>query len=113
MKNHFELGKEGEKLAAKFLKKQGFFVLEKNLRLPQCEIDIICTDKKVLRFVEVKTRSSTEFANPREAVDFKRRQNYRRAGEFYVKINNLQNVPLHFDIIEVVGKEITYLPDDF
>jgi len=54
-------GKEGEKIAAAYLKKNGYRIIEINFRCPIGEIDIVAKEKDDLVFVEVKTRKSMEF----------------------------------------------------
>lgn len=69
-KRHF--GLEGERLAADFLKKHNFLIIERNFRIRNGEIDIIAIDKSekepVLVFVEVKTRSSKQFGSALESI---------------------------------------------
>ena len=62
------LGKRGEAAAANFLASQGYTVLGENLRTPYGEIDLLAEDAGMLVFVEVKTRTSTTFGAPEEAV---------------------------------------------
>ena len=59
---HF--GKEGEKAAVKFLKKQGYRIIEKNYRNKSGEIDIVAEQDQVLVFVEVKSRADGEYGEP-------------------------------------------------
>ena len=50
------LGKQGEEIAAKYLARNGFKVIERNFKRPYGEIDIVCSDKTgLLVIVEVKT----------------------------------------------------------
>mgnify|MGYP001769567243 FL=1 len=51
-------GKEGEKIAAAFLKKNGYRVMETNFRCPLGEIDMIAEEDGDIVFIEVKTRKS-------------------------------------------------------
>ncbi|MEE8424042.1 MAG: YraN family protein, partial [Thermodesulfobacteriota bacterium] len=67
-------GAMGEELASKFLKKQGYKIVEKNFRTSLGEIDIIALDKGTITFVEVKTRKSTAFGYPQEAVGLKKQK---------------------------------------
>ena len=55
MAKHNEIGIIGENLAATFLMKQGFSILERNYRVRVGEIDIIAQKDNVLHFVEVKS----------------------------------------------------------
>jgi putative endonuclease len=50
------LGQSGERLAADYLRKEGYEVVERNVRRPEGEIDLVALDKETLVFVEVKLR---------------------------------------------------------
>jgi len=52
-----EIGKLGESIAAQFLERKGFKILERNYRKPWGEIDIIAEKSGMVRFVEVKSVS--------------------------------------------------------
>lgn len=62
------VGRFGEELAARHLQDEGMAVLERNWRCPRGELDIVAVDGAELVFVEVKTRSSTAFGQPAEAL---------------------------------------------
>lgn len=62
------LGREGEALAARWLEEQGYTVVERNWRCTLGELDLIVRRDGVTVFVEVKTRSSTAFGHPFEAI---------------------------------------------
>lgn len=61
MAEHNEIGKIGEDLAATFLMKQGFIIIERNYRVKVGEIDIIAKKDNTLRFVEVKSVKVRDF----------------------------------------------------
>lgn len=61
-------GALGEKLAADYLRKQGYRIRETNYRMAIGELDIIAEDKDYLVFVEVRTRRSTGFGLPEESI---------------------------------------------
>ena len=52
-----DIGDLGEKLAAKYLKKQGYRVLGRNLHFGKNELDLVVKNREVIAFVEVKARS--------------------------------------------------------
>lgn len=110
------LGKEGEELALRFLKKQGYRIIGKNYRTPFGEIDIIADDGGVLVFVEVKTRSGDAFGSPFEAVDRKKRDKIRKVALCYMK-RIRKEPPARFDVlsIDVDGrqKKIDHIKDAF
>ena len=96
------LGRKGEDIACKALKKDKCRVLEKNYRCRQGEIDIVAEDKgKVLCFVEVKAKSSMGFGLPEEAVT-RRKQNKIQAAAFsYIESRGLKSRPMRFDVVSV------------
>lgn len=67
--NHIDIGHKGEELAAVFLARKGYTILETNYRASHAEVDIIAQDKNgVLVFVEVKTRTNLAFGRPEAFV---------------------------------------------
>ena len=94
------LGKKGEKLAVKYLKKQGCKILLTNYVTPAGEADIVCQDKDEIVFVEVKTRTSDSYGTPAEAVGKQKRERYVKIAKFYwLKTGEEPNA--RFDVIEV------------
>jgi putative endonuclease len=68
MKAKDALGRQGEDVAAGYLAGQGFRVVERNWRCEHGEIDVVAVEGRDTVFVEVKTRSSTAFGHPFEAI---------------------------------------------
>lgn len=107
-------GKTGESLAARFLEKQGFKIIEQNWRYSRMgEIDIIAQDKNTLVFIEVKARSSNFFGDPLESVDEKKFNKIQKLAEIYlIKNPQIEFKDIRFDLIGILLKEkpeITYL----
>ncbi|MEC4840811.1 YraN family protein [Mycobacteroides chelonae] len=73
-----QIGSRGEDLAADYLSKDGFTVLDRNWRCRYGELDIIAADGEVLVFVEVKTRTGRAFGTPAEAVTHTKLRRLRR-----------------------------------
>ena len=69
-----KLGDEGESLAASFLKKKGYHIVQQNFRTRIGEIDIIAEEGGNLVCVEVKTRESFYYGRPFEAVDARKKE---------------------------------------
>lgn len=80
-----ERGNWGESLAVDYLRDAGWEVLERNWRCEAGEIDVIARDGATLVFVEVKTRTSTMFGWPAEAVTARKRQRLRRLVARYLE----------------------------
>ncbi len=93
-------GLEGEERAAKYLKKQGYYIIAKNFQTRFGEIDIIAEDKEYIVFVEVKSRSEKSIAEPREFVDLRKQRKIIKTAEIYLSENPAEKQP-RFDVVEV------------
>ena len=78
-----ETGILGEKLAAGFLQKQGYHILQTNYRCPEGEVDIVARYKDRLVFVEVRTKRSSEFGSPEESITPAKMDKLRRVAAHY------------------------------
>jgi putative endonuclease len=116
MAEHNELGKLGEELAAEYLQKNGYAILETNWVFQKAEIDILALKNNTLAVIEVKTRSSIEFGLPQDFVKPKKIQLLVKAVHAYVTENDL-DLDVRFDIIAISkkGQEfvIEHLTDAF
>ncbi|MBX3442418.1 MAG: YraN family protein [Planctomyces sp.] len=95
------LGDEGERLAARFLKRQGYRILMRQARNRFGEIDLIALDGDVLVFVEVKSRRDALRESPAERVDSAKRRTLTRAALAWLKRRGLLNRRGRFDIVTV------------
>lgn len=100
MAEHNELGKLGEEMAVKFLRKDGYTILHTNWTFQKAEIDIIAQKENTLAIVEVKTRSSLEFGLPQDFVKPKKIQLLVKAVDAFVNERDL-NIEVRFDIIAI------------
>ncbi len=109
-----ELGIQGEVTAKEYLENLGYKIVATNYKNKIGEIDIICKDKDVLVFVEVKTRQSIKFGYPREAVNYYKQQKIRNVASGYLKFKGLyEKVAVRFDVIDIVGEKITHIKNAF
>ena len=107
------LGRNGEKLAEKYLKKQKYKILEKNYKTHLGEIDIIALDGNTVVFVEVKTRTDESFGRPADAVTkIKRNKYFKVATEYLLKKSWLEK-ECRFDVIEILNGEINHIKSAF
>ena len=102
--NRAERGRYGEWLSCRFLKGKGYYVLVANWRNPKDrrdEIDLICKDKEVLVFVEVRARSTSSLVSGYESLSPRKRRVLLRACKSY--LNQRKQRPEHFrlDVMEV------------
>lgn len=107
MAAHHELGRYGEKIAADYLERQGYQILERNWVYGRAEIDLIVFYDKKLIFVEVKTRRSAEHGAPEDFVDWRKERQLEFASGVYIDRRNHQG-EIRFDIIAIVveSKEV-------
>lgn len=111
--NKRSFGGQGEADARAYLVGKGIKVLEMNFRRPTGEIDIIAKQGRTLLFVEVKRRSSLRFGRPAEAVNRQKQAHILRTAQLYLQENHIQDVPLRFDIVEVLPGEIRHIENAF
>lgn len=112
--NKKEVGKNGEKLVVKHLKKNKYKILETNYKTTFGEADIVARKDNCLVFVEVKTRSSELYGLPGEAVGVKKRQRYFKIAEYYLSSHEkYSDFYVRFDVAEVLAGEVNYLENAF
>jgi putative endonuclease len=93
-------GQKGEELAANFLKKKGYRIVEQNFRVSFGEIDIIAWDRETLVFIEVKTRKNIRYAMPFEAVNSHKIKKLSDTALFYLK--KFKHIPpARFDVLTI------------
>jgi len=95
-----KLGQRGEDLAASYLQKKGYKIIQRNYKTMIGEIDIIARDRDDLVFIEVKTRESLEYGHPFESVNKNKRRKIANVAMLYLK--RLKDIPpCRFDVVSV------------
>jgi putative endonuclease len=94
-------GETGEQIAARFLFRKGFRLLEHNYRCEVGEIDLIAEDRGTVVFVEVKTRKSLASGAPEEAVDRDKQRKIIRAANWYLQPWSRWPQRIRFDVVGV------------
>ena len=102
------LGKEGERIAEAYLRKKGYKIIERNFRCALGELDLIVLDRRVLVFVEVKTRTGDASGTPFEAVAFRKQQKMIQAAQYFIAQRRLQQRDSRFDVVGISwpGREL-------
>lgn len=95
-------GKDCEQAAARFLKRSGFVLIEKNYRDYFGEIDLIMVEKRTLVFVEVKARRSESGGAGFEAVDIPKQRKIAKTAKRYLQKNDLLENASRFDVISIL-----------
>jgi putative endonuclease len=95
------LGQEGERIAERYLIKKGYKLVERNYRCPSGELDLIVLDRRVIVFVEVKTRTGDAFGTPFEAVEFRKQQKMTQAAQYFLAQKGLHQRDARFDVVGI------------
>lgn len=110
-------GAAGEDLAAMYLKRKGYRILERNARTRVGELDLVCQIGRTLVFVEVKTRTSVAFGHPEESITHAKQQHLVRAAHAYVSGHTaFRTTPFRIDVVAITMRpsadpEILHMPN--
>jgi len=95
------LGKEGERVAEQYLKRKGYKLVERNYRCAAGEVDLIVLDRRVIVFVEVKTRTGHGFGTPLEAIQPRKQRKMMQAAQFFLSQKKLHQRDARFDVVGI------------
>ncbi|MDR1552052.1 MAG: YraN family protein [Prevotellaceae bacterium] len=111
-----KIGGKGEIIAQNYLLRNGFKILHTNWRFGYKELDIVATKNSCLHIIEVKTRTSQFWENPKDAVVRRKQKNIIDATDAYIAKFDI-NMQTQFDVISIVldgeTQEIEYIPEAF
>ena len=102
MNHNQKIGRWGEEIASTYLQNKGYEFVDGNVRTPYGEIDLIMRSNGILVFVEVKTRTSTRFGYPEEAITPQKQQHMLDCAGHYAEEHNLAS--WRIDAVSVEGK---------
>jgi len=95
------VGQLGEEIAARFLRRRGLTIVERNLRSRLGELDLLVRDGATLVFVEVKARQVARGDPPQAAVDGKKRARLARLALGYLARHRMAEHRCRFDVVAV------------
>lgn len=104
------LGAAGEDLVADWYRRNGFDVVDRNWRCQSGELDLVAASGRTLVFCEVKTRRSTRFGAPVEAVTHDKQRRVRRLAAMWLDAHTTRGADVRFDVASVlwpIGAEPT------
>jgi putative endonuclease len=113
---HF--GRSAEQLAAQWLQKKGYRILERNFRVGGGELDLIAKDQDTLVFIEVKGRRTKQFGGAPYAIDDRKKRQIIKLASLYLSQHGLINQLCRFDVILIIGTDqnsptVTHLEQAF
>ncbi len=95
-------GRQAEDAASEYLRSKKFEVMSQNWRTRWCEIDIVAKKKKIVYFVEVKYRKSSDFGGGLDYITPTKLKQMKFAAEFWIS-NNDWSGDYRLSAIEVDG----------
>ncbi|MFN2149789.1 MAG: YraN family protein [Anaerolineales bacterium] len=98
-----KLGAWGEQQALNFLQSRGYILLARNVHVGSLELDLVMQQQDMVVFVEVKTRTSTDYGTPEEAVSFRKQQLLQRAAWGFLEEHQMLQAPWRIDVIAIVA----------
>ena len=101
MDTNREKANEGEDLAAAFLQRKGYTIIERNYYFGHGELDMIARDGDVLVFVEVKTRKSASYGPAEYSITYGKQKQLYHIAQGYMFERKINNVPCRFDVVIV------------
>ena len=102
MDHRQSLGKRGEDAACAELEKRGYVIVDRRFRTRCGELDIVARDGGVLVFIEVRTRSGSNFGTPFESVTWKKRQRLSQMAASYLCVKRLAGATCRFDVVSML-----------
>ena len=108
-----DLGDAGERIAARHYEASGYDVVDRNWRCREGELDLVLRRGRRLVFCEVKTRSSTAFGAPAEAVTRAKQTRLRHLAAKWIDESGIRPVEIRFDVVSVLAGELSVLPGAF
>ncbi|MEW6198146.1 MAG: YraN family protein [Planctomycetota bacterium] len=112
------LGRDGERLAERFLRRQGLKLVLRRYSTPVGELDLVMRDGETVVFVEVKTLRSRAYSEPQDKVGVDKRRRITRAAEWVIRQRRWSDQPCRFDVVAVTvppkgEPQVEHFPDAF
>lgn len=115
MARSHELGRRGERLAASYLQRRGWRIVERNWRFHNKEIDLVARRGRLVAFVEVKTRGTGALGHPLETITAAKRRDLAIAARGWITLRGRPGESYRFDAVAVVqdrrGTRVEHLED--
>ncbi len=103
-------------MATDHLLRHGYVILAMNWRSGRNEIDVVARINNVVVFVEVKTRATNFFGEPKEALSKAQKKRLIQAANDYMEQHEIE-LEARFDVISIVKnnhtQRIEHLEDAF
>lgn len=107
MAKHNILGHKGEDLAAEYLERHGYTIHDRDWHCGHKDLDLVVIKDNTIVFVEVKTRTGTEWGYPQDFVDDRKIRRIVNSADAYLRFYQI-DMDVRFDIVSIVAEGETY-----
>lgn len=95
-------GRWAEQIAVEYLERNDFEILDRNFYFKKIgELDVVCRQRGIIVFVEVRHRTSLRYGTPEESLTYTKCAKLRRCAQAWLARHKLFNSPCRFDMIAV------------
>jgi len=112
-----EFGELGERIAERWLKRNGWRVVQRRFRIGHRDIDLIVTRDDTVAFVEVKARRGVEFGDPVEAVNWSKQKELARSASVWIDRHGRASESYRFDVVGILVEgervRVRHVPNAF
>ena len=95
-------GELGERIAERWLRRQGWRVVQRRYRSGHRDIDLVVERDGTVAFVEVKARRGSEFGDPVEAVNWNKQRQLIRSASTWIDRHGKPSECYRFDVVGVL-----------
>jgi len=112
-----EFGELGERIAERWLRRNGWRVVQRRFRSGHRDIDLIVEQGDTVAFVEVKARRGSEFGDPVEAVNWSKQKELARSASVWIDRHGRPSDSYRFDVVGVLVEgervRVRHVPNAF
>lgn len=113
MTSQQKTGAAGEAAAAAYLQQQGLAIVARNFRVRGGELDLICKEKNVTVFIEVRLRSHANFGGAAASITVSKQRRVILAAQHWLTQNHLHDAPCRFDCVLIDNGQLEWIRDAF
>ena len=95
------LGAKGEEAAARYLLRKGYVVLDRNVRTPAGELDLVASHGEYLVFIEVKARRGRSHGLPEEAITRRKKKHLLESAQYYLQESGRMDKSWRIDVVAI------------
>ena len=110
-------GELGERIAERWLRRQGWRVVQRRFRSGHRDIDLVMEREGTVAFVEVKARTGVAFGDPTEAVNWSKQKELARSASVWIERHGRPSESYRFDVVGVLVEgervRIRHVPNAF